>query len=101
MAGGTAFHFVTDGIQSALARARAAAGNKHIRVGGGVSTIRQYVSAGLVDEIHLALRPVLLGSGEHLFAGIDWRTLGYTCARRVDGERATHLYLRKDVGPQR
>ena len=95
MAGGTTFHFVTDGIHAALARAKEAAGGKDVRLGGGVATIRQYLQAGLIDELHLALRPVLLGSGEPLFAGLDLSALGYMCERSAPGERATHLYLRK------
>ena len=95
MAGGTEFQFVTGGIHSALEQARAAAGERDIRVGGGVSTIRQYLQAGLIDELHLALRPVLLGSGEHLLNGIDMRALGYQCAKHVAGERATHVFLHK------
>jgi dihydrofolate reductase len=91
MEGGTTFHFVTDGIHSALAQARAAAGGKDIRIGGGVSTVRQYLSAGLIDEMHLAMAPVLLGAGENLFAGMDLPALGYTCADRVSTPAATHL----------
>jgi len=66
-----------------------------VRLGGGVATIRQFLCAGLIDELHLAIRPVLLGSGEHLFNGIDMRSLGYDCAKSVAGERATHVYLRR------
>ena len=95
MAGGTEFHFVTGGIHAALDQATAAAGGRDVRLGGGVSTIRQYLRAGLIDELHLAMRPVLLGSGEHLLTGIDARALGYECAKSVAGERATHIYLRK------
>ena len=95
MAGATEFHFVTDGIHAALERAKAAAGDRDVRLGGGVATIRQYLRAGLVDELHLALRPVLLGSGENLLQGIDTRALGYECAQHVAGERATHVFLRK------
>jgi dihydrofolate reductase len=95
MAGGTEFRFVTEGIRAALAQAKAAAGSLDVRLGGGVATIRQYLRAGLVDELHLALRPVLLGSGEHLMKGLDLRALGYECARHVVGERATHVVLRK------
>src|SRR6478672_9641958 len=80
MAGGTEFRFVTGGIEDALTQARAAAGALDVRVGGGVSTIRQYLRAGLIDELHLAVRPVLLGSGEQLFSGLDLRSLGYECA---------------------
>jgi len=97
MAGGTEFRFVTDGIEAALEQARAAAGGRDVRIGGGVSTIRQYLRAGLIDELHLAIRPVLLGSGEHLLNGIDMRALGYECAKSVAGERATHVFLRKRV----
>ena len=95
MAGGTEFRFVTDGIQSALKQAVAAANGRDVRLGGGVSTIRQYLRAGLIDELHLAIRPVLLGSGEHLFNGIDMPALDYECMKYVPGERATHGFLRK------
>jgi dihydrofolate reductase len=95
MAGGTEFHFVTGGIHAALEQATAAAGGLDIRLGGGVSTIRQYLRAGLIDELHLAIRPVLLGCGEHLLGDIDMRALGYECAKSVAGERATHVFLRK------
>jgi dihydrofolate reductase len=95
MAGGTEFRFVTDGIHAALAQAKAAAGERDVRIGGGVATIRQFLQAGLIDELHLALRPVLLGSGEHLLNGIDLRALGYACAMHVAGERAAHVFLRK------
>jgi dihydrofolate reductase len=95
MKGGTVFHFVTDGIHAALERARAAAGDRDIRLGGGVATIRQYLRAGLIDEMHLALSPVLLGQGEHLLRDIDLRALGYECWKTVPGERATHLYIRR------
>jgi dihydrofolate reductase len=95
MAGGTEFRFVTGGIHAALEQARAAAVGRDVRVGGGVATIRQYLQAGLIDELHLALRPVLLGRGEHLLHGIDLRALGYECARSVAGERATHVFLRR------
>jgi dihydrofolate reductase len=95
MAGGTEFRFVTDGIHAALEQAIAAAGGGDVRLGGGVSTIRQYLRAGLVDEFHLALRPVLLGTGEHLFNDIDMRVLGYECVKYVAGERAAHMFLRK------
>jgi dihydrofolate reductase len=95
MAGGTEFRFVTEGIHAALERATAAAGGGDVRLGGGVATIRQYLRAGLVDELHLAIRPVLLGTGEHLLGGIDMRALGYECAKSVAGERATHVILRR------
>ena len=95
MKGGTEFRFVTEGIHAALERAKAAAGGKDVRIGGGVSTVRQFLQAGLIDEVHLAVRPVLLGTGENLFDGLDLRALGYECAKSVAGERATHLFLRK------
>jgi len=95
MAGGTTFHFVTDGIHAALDRAFASAKGKDVRVGGGVAAIQQYLRAGLIDELHLAISPVLLGSGENLFAGIDLLKLGYTCTRHVPTENATHIVLSK------
>jgi len=95
MAGGTEFRFVTDGIHSALQQARDAAGDRDIRLGGGVSAIRQYLRAGLIDELHLAVRPVLLGKGEALLEGIDLPALGYECAEHVAGVRAMHVFLRK------
>jgi len=101
MAGGTEFRFVTAGIHAALEQARAAAGGRDVRLGGGVATIRQYLQAGLIDELHLALRPVLLGSGEHLLNGIDMRALGYECVESVAGERATHVRLRKGANGRR
>jgi dihydrofolate reductase len=93
MEGGTTFHFVTDGIHAALKRATEAANGKDIRIGGGAATIRQYLSAGLVDEMHLAIAPVLLGSGEHLFAGIDALKLGYQCTEHVATPNATHVVI--------
>lgn len=95
MAGGTEFHFVTDGIHAALEQAKAAAGGLDVRLGGGVETIRQYLRAGLIDELHLAISPVLLGSGEHLLQNINMHVLGYECAKINAGERATHVFLRK------
>jgi len=95
MAGGTEFRFVTGGIHAAREQATAAAGTLDIRLGGGVSTIRQYLRAGLIDELHLAIQPVLLGCGEHLLGDIDMRALGYECASYAAGERATHVFLRK------
>jgi dihydrofolate reductase len=95
MAGGTTFHFVTDGIHSALEQAKAAAAGLDVRLGGGVETVRQYLRAGLIDELHLAQGPVLLGSGENLWNGLDLQALGYECAKTVAGERATHVFLRK------
>jgi dihydrofolate reductase len=97
MAGGTTFHFVTGGIHEALDRAREAASGRDVRLGGGVATVREYVRARLVDELHLALGPVLLGKGEPLFQGLDLDALGYECERAVAGERATHLFLRRKV----
>ncbi len=94
MEGGTIFHFVTDGIQSALEQAKEASQGKDIRLGGGVATIREYLLAGLIDELHLAVSPVLLGSGEHLFSGINLLTLGYTCVEHVATEAATHIVLK-------
>ena len=93
MQGGTEFHFITDGIHAALERARAAAGGRDVRLGGGVQTLRQYLRAGLVDELHLAQRPVLLGAGENLFRDLDLSALGYECTRSQSGERATHVIL--------
>jgi dihydrofolate reductase len=93
MDGGTTFHFVTDGIHAALGRATEAAGAKDVRLGGGVATIRQYLSAGLIDEMHIAVSPVILGSGEHLFAGIDAPKLGYRCSEHVPTSQATHVVL--------
>jgi dihydrofolate reductase len=97
MEGGTTFHFVTDGIEAALARARAAAGDQDIRVGGGVATIRQYLTAGHIDELHLVVAPVLLGRGEHLLAGIDLVDLGYQCTEHVASPHATHVVLTRGV----
>ncbi len=95
MAGGTEFRFVTDGIHSALKQGRDTAGDRDIRLGGGVSTIRQFLRARVIDELHLSVRPVLMGTGEALFAGMDLPALGYEAVNHVAGERATHLYLRK------
>jgi dihydrofolate reductase len=95
MKGGTTFHFVTDGIHSALEKAKKAAGGKDVRIGGGVSTVRQYLQARLIDELHLPVRPVLLGAGENLWRDLDLHALGYEVAKSVPGERATHVFLRK------
>jgi len=95
MKGGTEFRFVTDGIHAALEQAKAAAGGRDVRLGGGVSTVRQYLQARLIDELHLAIRPVLMGSGEALWHGIDLHALGYECTKHVAGERALHVFLRK------
>ena len=94
MKGGTTFHFVTDGIDAALARAKEAAGGRDVRIGGGAATIRQFLQARLIDELHIAVRPIVLGAGEALFAGIDVRALGYGCSRMVQGERAMHVFLK-------
>ena len=95
MEGGTTFHFVTGGIHEALERARKAAGGKDVRIGGGASTIRQYLGEGLIDELHIAIAPVLLGSGERLFEGVDARAKGYECVKLVASEKATHVVLRR------
>jgi dihydrofolate reductase len=95
MEGGTTFHFVTDGIRAALRRAAEASKGRDVRLGGGVATIRAYLRAGLVDELHVALGPALLGSGEHLFEGLDVPALGYRCTEHVATARATHFVLTK------
>jgi len=96
MKGGTEFRFVTGGIHAALEQAREAAAGRDVRVGGGVSTIRQYLNAGLLDELHLVIAPVLRGRGEHLLGGLDTRALGYECVEHTPGSRAeTHVVLRK------
>ena len=95
MEGGTTFHFVTDGIHAALERAREAAGSQDVRLGGGVATIQQYLRAGLVDELHLAIAPVFLGSGESLFSRIDLLELGYRRSEYVVSPNATHVVLTK------
>jgi len=95
MKGGNVFHFVTGGIDAALDRARKAAGGKDIRVGGGVSVVRQYLQSRLIDELNIAVSPILLGSGEHLFGGLDLRALGYRCTDSVAGERAVHYTIEK------
>lgn len=98
MEGGTTFHFVTGGIDEALDRAREAANGMDVRIGGGPSTIQQYLRAGLIDELHVAIAPVLLGRGERLFEGVDLRTLGYECVQFVGSEKATHVVLRREAG---
>jgi dihydrofolate reductase len=95
MEGGTTFHFITDGIESALEKAKKAANGKDIRIGGGASTIRQYLQAGHIDEMHLAVSPVFLGSGENLFAGIDLPKLGFTDIKTTYGKGAAHVILKK------
>lgn len=96
MQGGTVFHFVPDGIHAALTRAMEAANGKDVRLGGGVATIRQYLTAGLIDQLHLAISPVLLGTGEHLFAGINTPKLGYVCTEHIASPNATHVVLTKE-----
>jgi dihydrofolate reductase len=96
MDGGTTFHFVAEGIHAALKRAAEAANGRDVRVGGGIATIRQYLRAGLVDEVHLAIAPTLLGSGEHLFAGLDAVELGYRRTEHVSAPKATHVVLTRD-----
>jgi dihydrofolate reductase len=98
MEGGTTFHFITGGIRDALDRAREAAGGMDVRIGGGANTIQQYLRAGLIDELHIAVAPVLLGRGERLFDGVDLRALGYECTQHVASEKATHVVLRHERG---
>jgi dihydrofolate reductase len=93
MAGGTTFHFITDGIQSALKRAKESANGRDIRLGGGVATIQQFLRARLIDELHLVIAPILLGSGEQLFAGLDAVALGYSCSEHRSSANATHIVL--------
>jgi len=95
MQGGTTFHFVTQGIHAALDAARKAAGDRDVRIGGGVATVRQYLQAGLVDEVHLALSPALLGQGEALLSGIDLAALGFRCTEHVASPHAMHVVLSK------
>jgi dihydrofolate reductase len=95
MQGGTTFHFVTTGIEDALARAREAAGGKDVRIGGGVATVRQYLEAGLVDHMHLAISPVVLGAGEHLLAGIDLPALGFRVTEHATSPGAMHVVLER------
>lgn len=95
MEGDTTFHFVTEGIHAALERAREAAQGMDVRIGGGPNTIQQFLRAGLVDEMHFAIAPVLLGGGERLFEGVDLRALGYHCVRHVASEKATHVVLER------
>jgi dihydrofolate reductase len=95
MEGGTTFHFVTDGIEAALKRAYEAANGRDVQVGGGAATVRQYLQAGLIDEMHVAIAPLLLGSGEAPFAGLDLLKLGYEVAEHVPSAKATHVVIRK------
>lgn len=94
MEGGTTFHFITGGIREALDRAREAAGRLDVRIGGGPNTIQQYLREGLIDELHIAISPVLLGGGERLFEGVDLRALGYWCVEVAASDKATHVVLR-------
>lgn len=96
MQGGTTFYFITDGIKAALADAMKAAEGKDIRILGGVLTVRQFLKAGCIDEMHFVISPVFLGSGEHLFSGLDMTALGFNQIRRVEGENATHIILTKN-----
>jgi dihydrofolate reductase len=98
MAGGTTFHFVTDGIEAALDRARAVAGDGHVRLGGGAATVREYLRAGLLDELHLAVVPVLLGSGERLFGDLGSALDGWGCVEFVASPSVAHVRLRRDAG---
>lgn len=95
MDGGTTFHFITDGIEAALDRAKAAASGRDIQIAGGVSTIRQFLKAGLIDELHFAISPVALGKGEAMFTGIDLSELGFRVVESAPGEHAMHVVLRK------
>lgn len=95
MKGDTTFYFVTDGLESALKKAKDAANGKDVRIGGGVSTIRQCLTVGQIDEMHLAVSPVFLGEGEHLFYGINLPKLGFAPVRTVAGEKATHVFIKK------
>ena len=95
MKGDTTFYFITDGIESALNKAKEVANGKDIRIGGGTSTIRQFLQAGYIDEIHFAISPVFLGSGEHLFEGINLPKLGFNQLKKINGEKATHILISK------
>ena len=101
MEGGTVFHFVTDGIHRALERARAAANGKDVRIGGGVATIRQYLNAGLIDTMHIAISPVLLGTGERLFTDLDMLALGYHCAEHARSDNATHVVFARRAAEEK
>lgn len=95
MSGGTIFHFVADGIHAAFSRAIDAAKGQDVRLGGGVATIRQYLRAGLIDEMHLAMSPILLGAGENLLEGIDAAKLGYQCIKHISTDKASHFVITK------
>jgi dihydrofolate reductase len=97
MKGGTTFHFVTEGIEATLDQARKASGGKDVRIGGGVATIRQYLRAKLIDEIHLAIAPIFLGSGESLFEGLDLPALGYRLTERIATDAATHIFIARET----
>jgi len=97
MAGGTTFHFVTDGINAALERAFNSANGKDVRLGGGVNTIRQYLKAQLVDELHLVVSPIILGNGENLFLNLDLKSLGYKCIKHISSDKAMHLVIKKSI----
>jgi len=96
MKGGTTFHFVTDGIESALQRAKEAARDRDVRIGGGVATLQQYLRKRLIDELHLVFRPILMGAGENLFAGLDMAELGYRCSEHISTESALHVKLNRE-----
>jgi dihydrofolate reductase len=98
MEGDTTFHFVTGGIREALDRAREAAGELDVRIGGGANTIRQYLREGILDELHVAIAPVVLGGGERLFEGVDLRASGYACVEFAASDKATHVVLRRQGG---
>jgi dihydrofolate reductase len=93
LAGGTTFFFVTGGVREALALARDAAGGKDIRIGGGANTVQQFLRDGLIDEMHIAVTPVILGAGERLFEGVNLRELGYGCKQKISTELATHFFI--------
>jgi dihydrofolate reductase len=97
MEGGTTFHFVTDGINATLDKAFDSANGKDVRLGGGVNTIRQYIKAQLIDELHLVVSPVILGSGENLFRDLDLKSLGYKCVKNVSSDKAMHLIIKKEI----
>jgi len=97
MEGGTTFHFVTEGITAALEKAFDSANGKDVRLGGGVNTIRQYLMAQLINELHLVVSPVILGSGENLFFNLDLTTLGYKCVKHISSDKAIHLFIKKSI----
>jgi len=97
MEGGTTFHFVTDGINAALEKAFDSANGKDVRIGGGVNTIRQYLKAQLIDELHLVVSPIFLGSGENLYFNLDLKSLGYKCIKNISSDKAMHLFIKKSI----